>query len=45
MLIKIRKFKIYNNKHRYKDLFFALSHGVKDGKLRNKSLISRKTIS
>ena len=33
----IENLKIYNNKHRYKDLFFALSHGVNYGKLRNKS--------
>ena len=33
----IENLKIYNNKHRYKDLFFALSHGVNYGKLRKQS--------
>ncbi len=31
----IENLKIYNHKHRYKDLFFALSHGVNFGGLRN----------
>jgi len=30
----IEKLSIYENKHRYKDLFFALSHGVNFGKLK-----------
>ena len=30
----IENLKIYENKHRYKDLFFALSHGVNFGGLR-----------
>ena len=33
----IENLKIYENKHRYKDLFFALSHGVNFGGLRNTS--------
>ena len=33
----IENLKIYENKHRYKDLFFALSHGVNFGGLRNSS--------
>ena len=33
----IENLKIYENKHRYKDLFFALSHGVNFGGLRSKS--------
>tara|TARA_Y100001970_G_scaffold232976_1_gene290220 strand:+ start:305 stop:2404 length:2100 start_codon:yes stop_codon:yes gene_type:complete len=33
----IENLKIYENKYRYKDLFFALSHGVNFGGLRNKS--------
>ncbi len=33
----IENLKIYENKYRYKDLFFALSHGVNYGGLRNKS--------
>ncbi len=33
----IENLKIYNHKHRYKDLFFALSHGVNYGGLRNDS--------
>ncbi len=33
----IEYLKIYENKHRYKDLFFALSHGVNFGGLRKKS--------
>ncbi len=39
----IENLKIYNNKYRYKDLFFALSHGVNYGKLRNKSNDERET--
>ena len=33
----IENLKIYENKYRYKDLFFALSHGVNFGGLRKKS--------
>ncbi len=33
----IENLKIYENKYRYKDLFFALSHGVNFGGLRNSS--------
>ena len=33
----IENLKIYENKHRYKDLFFALSHGVNFGGLRKNS--------
>ena len=33
----IENLKIYKNKYRYKDLFFALSHGVNFGGLRKKS--------
>ncbi len=33
----IENLNIYENKHRYKDLFFALSHGVNFGGLRKKS--------
>ncbi len=33
----IENLKIYENKHRYKDLFFALSHGVNFGGLRSTS--------
>mgnify|MGYP001265768164 CR=1 FL=1 len=33
----IENLKIYENKHRYKDLFFALSHGVNFGNLRSSS--------
>ena len=33
----IENLKIYENKHRYKDLFFALSHGVNFGGLRSSS--------
>jgi len=33
----IENLKIYENKYRYKDLFFALSHGVNFGGLRRKS--------
>jgi len=33
----VENLKIYENKHRYKDLFFALSHGVNFGGLRNTS--------
>ena len=33
----IESLEIYNHKHRYKDLFFALSHGVNFGKLRKNS--------
>lgn len=33
----IETLKIYENKHRYKDLFFALSHGVNFGGLRSSS--------
>jgi len=33
----IESLEIYNHKYRYKDLFFALSHGVNFGKLRKKS--------
>ena len=33
----IENLKIYENKHRYKDLFFALSHGVNYGGLRSNS--------
>ena len=33
----IENLKIYENKYRYKDLFFALSHGVNYGGLRNRS--------
>ena len=34
-MFTIEYLKIYNHKHRYKDLFFALSHGVNFGGLRN----------
>ena len=34
---------IYKNKHRYKDLFFALSHGVNYGSLRSSSRDERET--
>ena len=30
----IENLEIFNNKNRYKDLFFALSHGVNFGKLK-----------
>ncbi len=39
----IENLKIYENKHRYKDLFFALSHGVNFGGLRNKTRDERET--
>lgn len=40
----IENLKIYENKFRYKDLFFALSHGVNFGGLRSGSNDERETI-
>ena len=40
----IENLKIYENKFRYKDLFFALSHGVNFGGLRSESNDERETI-
>ena len=37
----IENLKIYNSNNRYKDLFFALSHGVNFGKLKNKNIDER----
>ena len=39
----IETLNIYKNKHRYKDLFFALSHGVNYGSLRSSSRDERET--
>ena len=39
----IENLNIYENKYRYKDLFFALSHGVNFGGLRKKSNDERET--
>ena len=39
----IETLNIYKNKHRYKDLFFALSHGVNYGSLRSNSRDERET--
>jgi hypothetical protein len=39
----IENLKIYENKFRYKDLFFALSHGVNFGGLRNNSKDERES--
>jgi len=39
----IETLNIYENKHRYKDLFFALSHGVNYGSLRSNSKDERET--
>ena len=37
----IENLEIYNSKNRYKDLFFALSHGVNFGKLKAKNIDER----
>ena len=37
----IENLEIYNSNHRYKDLFFALSHGVNYGKLKRKTIDDR----
>ena len=37
----IENLEIYNSKNRYKDLFFALSHGVNYGKLKNRNIDER----
>jgi len=37
----IENLEIFNNKNRYKDLFFALSHGVNYGKLKRKNIDDR----
>ena len=37
----IENLEIYNSNHRYKDLFFALSHGVNYGKLKNRNIDER----
>ncbi len=39
----IETLNIYKNKHRYKDLFFALSHGVNYGSLRSNSRDERES--
>ena len=38
----IENLEIYNEKHRYKDLFFALSHGVNFGKLKKIRMMKEK---
>ena len=37
----IENLEIYNSNNRYKDLFFALSHGVNYGKLKKKNIDDR----
>ena len=37
----IENLEIYNTQNRYKDLFFALSHGVNFGKLKRKNFDDR----
>tara|TARA_Y100000590_G_scaffold464188_1_gene633041 strand:+ start:5484 stop:7589 length:2106 start_codon:yes stop_codon:yes gene_type:complete len=39
----IENLEIYNSNNRYKDLFFALSHGVNYGKLKNQNIDERET--
>jgi hypothetical protein len=39
----IENLEIYNSKNRYKDLFFALSHGVNYGKLKPRNIDERET--
>jgi len=39
----IENLEIYNSNNRYKDLFFALSHGVNYGKLKAKNIDERET--
>ena len=39
----IENLEIYNSNNRYKDLFFALSHGVNYGKLKSKNIDERET--
>ena len=39
----IENLEIYNSNNRYKDLFFALSHGVNFGKLKSRNIDERET--
>jgi len=39
----IENLEIYNSTHRYKDLFFALSHGVNYGKLKTRNIDERES--